>query len=298
MAAIEIKMPQLFSSNDEGKIARWLIREGQQIEAGDVIAEVETDEATVDIEAIDGGKIVRLLVPEGTAAVKVNTPIAVLDPDGVGERYRAPPPAAGRLMGTASAASPHQSPPSAQAPAGARPTDATGMNPVASQYAARSRTRLVGERPTMQGGSETRGAPASPGASPKTSYIRAENISAETDPVAGWLVVVKGPGRGGFRPVYVGMNSIGRDSSQRICLSFGDDTISREEHAYITYDEEQRRFYLQHGGKANLVRLGKSPVLVPTELKPNDMIRVGKTTLRFFGFCGPEFSWSDEVMDA
>ena len=52
------------------------------------------------------------------------------------------------------------------------------------------------------------------------------------------------------------MNSVGRDASQRVSLSFGDDSISREEHAFITYDEEQRCFYLQHGGKSNLVRLG------------------------------------------
>ena len=72
-------------------------------------------------------------------------------------------------------------------------------------------------------------------------------------------MVVKGPGRGGFRPIFVGMNSVGRDGNQRISLSFGDDMISREEHAFIAYDEESRRFYLQHGGKANLVRLGGPP---------------------------------------
>ena len=88
----------------------------------------------------------------------------------------------------------------------------------------------------------------------KTRYIRAEGL--ETDPVAGWVVVVKGQGRGGFRPIYVGMNSVGRDPSQRISLSFGDESISREEHAFITYDEEQRCFYLQHGGKPNIIRLG------------------------------------------
>jgi hypothetical protein len=116
--------------------------------------------------------------------------------------------------------------------------------------------------------------------------------------VAGWLVIVKGPGRGGFRPIYVGMNSIGRDPSQRISLSFGDDMISREEHAFVAYDEEDRRFYLQHGGKANLVRLGGRPVLAPTELAAYDLIRIGKTTLRFIPLCGENFSWSDEVGDS
>ena len=109
--------------------------------------------------------------------------------------------------------------------------------------------------------------------------------------------MVKGPGRGGFRPIYVGMNSIGRDVGQRISLSFGDDSISREEHAFITYDEEQRCFYLQHGGKSNLVRLGSRPVLSPTELKPYDLIRIGRTTLLFVACCGPDFSWTDEVQE-
>jgi hypothetical protein len=112
------------------------------------------------------------------------------------------------------------------------------------------------------------------------------------------VVVVKGPGRGSFCPVFVGMNSVGRDVSQRVSLTFGDDSISREEHAFITYDEEQRCFYLQHGGKSNLVRLGGQPVLSPTELKPNDLIRIGRTTLLFVPCCGPDFSWTDEVQEA
>ena len=128
---------------------------------------------------------------------------------------------------------------------------------------------------------------------PKTQYIHSGDIDA--DPVAGWLVVVNGPGRGGFRPIFVGVNSVGRDASQRISLNFGDEMISREEHAFIAYDDEARRFYLQHGGKANLVRLRKSPVLSPTELEPYDLVRIGKTTLLFIPFCGSEFAWNDEV---
>jgi len=139
-------------------------------------------------------------------------------------------------------------------------------------------------------------APGDQTGQPKTQYIRSGTI--EADPVAGWLVVVKGPGRGGFRPIFVGMNSVGRDAGQRISLNFGDDMISREEHAFIAYDEEERRFYLQHGGKANLVRLGGRPVLSPTELQPNDLIRIGKTTLRFIPLCGSEFAWGEELGDA
>lgn len=158
-------------------------------------------------------------------------------------------------------------------------------------------TRLVGN----QGQGAGAPAPASPGLKvqqqAKTQYVREGSVDTN-DPVAGWIVVVKGPGRGGFRPVFVGMNSVGRAPSQRICLDFGDESISREEHAFITYDDETRTFYLQHGGKSNLVRLAGKPVLAPTVLGPNDLFRIGNTTFRFVACCGPDFDWSSEVQDA
>jgi hypothetical protein len=130
----------------------------------------------------------------------------------------------------------------------------------------------------------------------RTQFVRQGIV--DTEPVAGWVVVIKGPGRGGFRPVYVGMNSLGRAPSQRIPLDFGDENISREEHAFITYDDETRTFYLHHGGKSNLVRLGGKPVLAPTELKSGDLFRIGNTTFRFVAFCGSDFDWTSEVDDA
>ncbi|MFA5951930.1 MAG: FHA domain-containing protein [Hyphomicrobium sp.] len=150
-------------------------------------------------------------------------------------------------------------------------------------------TRLVGDQ-----GQTPRGAGAQEQA--KTQLVREASVT--TEPVAGWIVILKGPGRGGFRPVYVGMNSVGRAPSQRICLDFGDETISREEHAFITYDEETRTFYIQHGGKSNLVRLAGKPVLQPMELQPNAIFRIGNTTFRFVACCGPDFCWSSEVEDA
>jgi hypothetical protein len=161
------------------------------------------------------------------------------------------------------------------------------------------RTRLIGNHGQQlppAGGGLRSAAPTMKMGTAKTELIRGAGV--ETEPVAGWVVVVKGPGRGAFRPVYVGMNSVGRDPSQRVSLSFGDESISREEHAFITYDEEQRCFYLQHGGKSNLVRLGAGPVLTPAELKQHDLIRIGKTTLMFVACCGPDFSWNDEVEGA
>ena len=80
--ATNILMPALSPTMTEGTLARWLKREGEQVKAGDVIAEIETDKATMEVEAVDEGVLGRILVPDGTAGVKVNAPIAILVDDG------------------------------------------------------------------------------------------------------------------------------------------------------------------------------------------------------------------------
>ena len=75
---IEILMPALSPTMEEGTLSKWLVNEGDSISSGDLIAEIETDKATMEVEAVDDGKIEQLLVPEGTEGVKVNTPIALL----------------------------------------------------------------------------------------------------------------------------------------------------------------------------------------------------------------------------
>jgi pyruvate dehydrogenase E2 component (dihydrolipoamide acetyltransferase) len=78
----QVLMPALSPTMEEGKLAKWLVKEGQDVKAGDVIAEIETDKATMEVEAVDEGKVGELLVAEGTEGVKVNTPIAVLLAEG------------------------------------------------------------------------------------------------------------------------------------------------------------------------------------------------------------------------
>lgn len=78
----EILMPALSPTMTEGKLARWTKKEGDMVKAGDVIAEIETDKATMEVEAVDEGKLGKLLIAEGTEGVAVNTPIAVLLDDG------------------------------------------------------------------------------------------------------------------------------------------------------------------------------------------------------------------------
>lgn len=110
----------------------------------------------------------------------------------------------------------------------------------------------------------------------------------------GWIIVVEGPGKGASFPVLSGASKIGRGDDQTIRLDFGDMSISRDNHAAVAYDDEQRKFFLGHGGKANLVRLNDTPVLSTEPLSDGDKIRIGETTLRFVALCGPDFGWDAE----
>jgi pyruvate dehydrogenase E2 component (dihydrolipoamide acetyltransferase) len=79
---IELKMPALSPTMEEGTLAKWLVKEGDEVKSGDILAEIETDKATMEFEAVDEGKIARILVPEGTDGVKVGAPIAIMAGEG------------------------------------------------------------------------------------------------------------------------------------------------------------------------------------------------------------------------
>ncbi len=143
-------------------------------------------------------------------------------------------------------------------------------------------------RPSRGEGSE-----ASSGAQGASASADTRDYAA--DPVVGWLVIVDGPGKGKSVNLGYGMNSIGRNASERVSLDFGDEEISRSAHAQLSYDARGRKFYLQHGGGANLTYLGDTPVLQPTLLQGGETISIGKTTLRFCPFCGPDFDWQDKL---
>ncbi|HEY6662489.1 MAG TPA: pyruvate dehydrogenase complex E1 component subunit beta [Sphingomicrobium sp.] len=80
--ATELKMPALSPTMEEGTLAKWLVKEGDDVKSGDILAEIETDKATMEFEAVDEGKIAKILVPEGTEGVKVGAAIALLAADG------------------------------------------------------------------------------------------------------------------------------------------------------------------------------------------------------------------------
>lgn len=115
-----------------------------------------------------------------------------------------------------------------------------------------------------------------------------------TGPVVGWLVVIAGPGRGRFRPIGEGSNPIGRASTQRIPLDFGDDAISSEKQAYLIYDPQQRDFLLVPNlERSNLVSLNGTRVTGAMPLKAGDTISMGQTKLYFQPLCGPAFDWNE-----
>ncbi len=119
---IEILMPALSPTMEEGTLAKWLVKEGDTVQSGDVIAEIETDKATMEFEAVDEGTIGKILIAEGTGNVKVNTPIAILLEDGetadnLGTTPVATAPAAQATAGDKAVSEGHPAKPAPAAPA-------------------------------------------------------------------------------------------------------------------------------------------------------------------------------------
>src|SRR5213075_1466129 len=118
--ASEVLMPALSPTMTEGKIARWLKSEGEPVRPGDVLAEIETDKATMEVEAIDEGVLSKIVIPEGTEHVAVNTPIAVIagngEETGAVETITPAAKAPGKTPAQAPARSAPPPPPSAVAP--------------------------------------------------------------------------------------------------------------------------------------------------------------------------------------
>ncbi len=134
----EVLMPALSPTMEEGTLAKWLVKEGDTVSSGDLLAEIETDKATMEFEAVDEGTVGKILVAEGTEAVKVNTPIAVLLDDGESaDDIGAPAAAAPAPAAPAAAEEPAPTPAPAPAAAPAAPAAADGGRIFASPLARR-----------------------------------------------------------------------------------------------------------------------------------------------------------------
>ncbi|MFE3835592.1 pyruvate dehydrogenase complex dihydrolipoamide acetyltransferase [Pseudogemmobacter sonorensis] len=137
--ATEILMPALSPTMEEGTLAKWLVKEGEAVKSGQILAEIETDKATMEFEAVDEGIVGRILIAEGTSGVKVNTPIAVLVEEGeevpaAGASVK--PAAAPAIEAVPAAPAPGAAPEAGAALAGSAPV-ATGARVFASPLARR-----------------------------------------------------------------------------------------------------------------------------------------------------------------
>lgn len=121
--SIELKMPALSPTMEEGTLAKWLVKEGDTVASGDLLAEIETDKATMEFEAVDEGRIARIMVPDGAEGVKVGTVIALIESEDEAPAPRASKPAAPAPAAPAAkeAAPPPAAPEAAEAPASASP---------------------------------------------------------------------------------------------------------------------------------------------------------------------------------
>jgi pyruvate dehydrogenase E2 component (dihydrolipoamide acetyltransferase) len=142
---INITMPALSPTMEEGNLAKWLVKEGDEVKAGDVIAEIETDKATMEVEAVDEGKVAKIVVPAGTEGVKVNALIAVLAEEGedVAEAAKAGGAPEKKAETPKAAEAPKQEPAKAEAPkaepAKSEKPQAPSAAPVANDHAAGDR---------------------------------------------------------------------------------------------------------------------------------------------------------------
>ncbi len=174
----EILMPALSPTMEEGTLSKWLVKEGDTVQSGDLLAEIETDKATMEFEAVDEGVIGKILVAEGTEGVKVNTAIAIIGE--AGEDMSAAPVAAAAAPAEAAPAAPAPAaaPAAAPAPAAAKAADGTRVfaSPLARRIAKDKGidlTKIAGSGPhgriikaDVEGTSATATAPAAPSAAP------------------------------------------------------------------------------------------------------------------------------------
>lgn len=259
------------------------------------------DEAGDDVPATH---IANSPTHEGSEANRATQPGGDVAPTVVAGQ---PPPTPREAAGRAEApardyvlADPPRANPAAGAPASYPPTRDAGAPPPARDVVPPDNAATKIYRPNRPASSPL--APTPPeGAAPAAGAVSQAGrpksggpVSADftiADPVVGWLVVVEGPGRGASLNIGYGNNRIGRAPTENISLDFGDEEISRENHATITFDGRHRRFYVLPGQGRNLVYVNDQPVMTPLELTGGEELLLGQTKLRFVTFCSKSFDW-------
>lgn len=186
---IELKMPALSPTMEEGTLAKWLVKEGDVVKSGDLLAEIETDKATMEFEAVDEGVIAQITVAEGTDNVKVGTVIALITGDdedaGAAKSAPAPSPAPSAAPAAEKAPAPAPSPVSAAPPASASSSgDRVKASPLAKRLAAEKGLNLSTLKGSGPGGrivkADLEGVPAGAAAAPSAAAPIAAPTPAAT----------------------------------------------------------------------------------------------------------------------
>ncbi|WP_416915700.1 MAG: pyruvate dehydrogenase complex dihydrolipoamide acetyltransferase [Roseicyclus sp.] len=205
----EILMPALSPTMEEGTLAKWLVKEGDTVAAGDILAEIETDKATMEFEAVDEGVIGKILVEEGSAGVKVNAPIAVLLAEGESAEDAAPTKPAAEAPKAAEKAAPAAAPAATAAPAAPKGADGGRVfaSPLARRIAADKGLDLSAIKGTGPHGrivkADVTGATA--GAAPKSAAAPAAAAAAPAEaPKAAAAAMPTGPDAAQVMRMYEG----------------------------------------------------------------------------------------------
>lgn len=126
----------------------------------------------------------------------------------------------------------------------------------------------------------------------KTVAVFSKKQSFKADPVVGWLVIITGSHKGEDYKIHSDNNFIGRSPNMDVCLGF-DETVSRENHAIISFDTREKRFFLSASNGRAIIRLNNTPIYNTAELFDYDKVEIGETTLLFRSLCGDNFTWEE-----
>ena len=203
--ATEILMPALSPTMEEGTLAKWLVKEGDEVASGDLLAEIETDKATMEFEAVDEGIIGKILVAEGTEGVKVNTAIAILVEEGeeVGDVAASAPATPAAATAEAAPAAAEAAAPATAAPAAPAPQASDGTRIFASPLARRIAADKGLDLTQIQGSgpkgriikADVEGATAAPKAAPAAASAPAATAAAPAPTVSAGAVAAMYEGR-------------------------------------------------------------------------------------------------------
>jgi pyruvate dehydrogenase E2 component (dihydrolipoamide acetyltransferase) len=281
---IELKMPALSPTMEEGTLAKWLVKEGDKVASGDILAEIETDKATMEFEAVDEGTLAKILVPEGSEGVKVGAPIAILAGEGEDASAAAAAPKAAaepKADATPKVAPPAQapvetpaSPPQPAASSGSR----VKASPLARRLAQAQNIDLSGIQGSGPGGRIVRAdIDAAAGTAPAAAAAPA---SAAAAPAAQHLVM-PGPMEQAIPHEAIKLSNIRKTIARRL-------TESKQQipHIYLTVDIQldallKLRSELNTGLESRGVKLSVNDLLI--KALAQSLIEVPECNVSFAG---------------